>query len=560
MSRRKGVRLGAIVMAATLMLSFGTPVMAAAPSGAATEVKTVTVMNVDGAASVKAYRIVEPTFDSVTHHLTGYKVSEGVEDYLDYGDIEAPEAETITNIVKDIKSGDLSLTNMDLTLADDGKSASGDLPAGEWVIIVTDGDNSQYIYNPMLVSVQYDDANDLGTNNANMTAKGVDATGTYNIPENGMYAKRSSIPFDKTIVSPDSQYAADNDITDISVSGADDLQVGDTGHFMLYSRIPEYSEAYTEVTYEISDTQDAGFDAPTNITIIVDGQTVTQGDSTAQATVTGNDFKVVFASDFVLDHTGKDVKITYDAVLNSSATMQFSPNVNSATLKYTNDLDEHFGEKVDSVKEYTFKLDGELIKVKKDNSASVDGYVPLAGATFTLTRTSPNPLDADHVAPAVATCTTDADGKIKFDCLDEGTYTLQETAAPTGYSVNDTVYTVTITPTYSGTGKDAVLSSYTVTVSYTDAEGTKTSTFEYDGDPSDAGTAGKEAATTTTTKEGTTVISATNAVEVVDVVLADLPATGAQGTVAFAVIGAVGMALIAVLIAKKKREESAGQQ
>ena len=99
-----------------------------------------------------------------------------------------------------------------------------------------------------------------------------------------------------------------------------------------------------------------------------------------------------------------------------------------------------------------------------------------------------------------------------------------------------------------------------MTVAYTDAEGTKTSTFEYDGDPSDAGTAGKEAATTTTTKEGTTVISATNAVEVVDVVLADLPATGAQGTVAFAVIGAVGMALIAVLIAKKKREESAGQQ
>ena len=103
------------------------------------------------------------------------------------------------------------------------------------------------------------------------------------------------------------------------MSGADDLQVGDTGHFQLTAKIPEYSAAYTNVTYEITDTQDDGFDAPTNIKIYVDGTAITQADDTAKATVTGNDFKVIFASAYALANAGKDVKVTYDAKLNGSA-------------------------------------------------------------------------------------------------------------------------------------------------------------------------------------------------------------------------------------------------
>ena len=544
--KKFGVKVSAMAMAAAMMLSLGVPVMAAAPIGAATEVKTVTVSNVEGASSIMAYRIVEPTFDATSHRLSGYKRATGVTEGM-LADIEAPQSAEITNLVKAIKAGTLTLeTTQALTIS--GNNAAADLPAGEWIVLVTDSTNAEYIYNPMVVSVQYDDPNDV----SKMTAKGVDSTGSYDIGTEGLYAKRSSIPFDKTITSPDAQKAGDTDMTGVSVSGADDLQVGDTGHFQLTSKIPEYSAAYTQVTYEISDTQDDGFDAPTNIKIFVDNKEVTQSTDTAKATVTGNDFKVVFASGFALANAGKDVKVTYDAKLNSNAKMQLEANNNTATLKFTNDLAGTTTEKTDSVREYTFKIDGELIKVEKDNSPSIDGYVPLEGATFSIERVG---TDGDHVAFAPATYVTGTDGKLKFDRLDEGTYKIKETAAPSGYSVNDTEYTVVITPTYEGEGKDAELVSYSVQVSYTDANGeAQSSTFVY-GDSSTT----NDASTTTTTKGGKSVISSTNAIQIIDVKLASLPATGAQGTVAFAVVGAVGMAAIAAMIARKKKEDSVEQ-
>ena len=542
--RKRSFKMSSAVMAVIMMLSLTVPVSAVAPTGAVTEVKTVTVTNIEGAAGVKAYRIVEPTFDSVSHRITGYKLATGVT----MADIENPTGTEITNIVKAVKAGTLTLTSYDLTAS--GTSYSADLPAGEYIVLVSDQANADWIYNPMVVSVQYDDANDA----SKMTAKGIGADADFMEGTTKIYAKRSRIPFDKTITGPDQQKAVDSDITDISVCGADDLMVGDTGHFQLYSQIPEYSAAYTSVVYEITDTQDAGFDAPTNIKVYVDGTEIETGDTTATVTITGNDFKVSFASAYALANAGKTVRVTYDAVLNSSATMQFTPNENTATLKYTNDLDGHFTEKTDKIKEYTFKIDGELLKVERDNSPSVDSYVPLAGATFSLTRVETADDKATTASQNLGTMTTSADGKLVWERLDEGTYKIRETAAPTGYSINDIEYTVVISPVYSGTGKDAVLTSYTVTVTYTDAAGTDhTNTFTYDNDAATEG----EAVTTTGTAGGKTVISATNAVEVIDVKLAKLPATGAGGTVAFAVIGGVGMALIAVLIVKKRKDQAA---
>lgn len=536
-------KICAVAMTCAIVCGSIMPVMAAAPTGAATEVKTVNVTNIEGAASVKAYRIVEPTFDATSKRLTGYKLAKDVS----IADIENPTAAEITALTKAIKANSLAgLTSFDLTAS--GTEYTADLPAGVYVVLVTDQANADWVYNPMVVSVQYDDANDA----SKMSAKGADANTKFKEGSTDIYAKRSKIPFDKTIVSPDAEKAGDADLTGISVSGADDLQVGDTGHFQLYSQIPEYSSAYATVTYEISDNQDDGFDAPDNIKVFVDNVEITQADDTAKATVTGNDFTVTFASAYALANAGKAVKVTYDSKLNSNAVIAMAGNENNATLKYTNDLDGHFTEKTDKVKEYTFKLDGELIKVEKDNSPSVDGYVPLAGATFSLTRVETGDDKVTTESQQLGTMVTGADGKLKWDRLDEGTYKIKETAAPTGYSVNDTEYTVKITPSYEGSGKDAVLKSYTVEVSYVDASGAEQkSTFTYDGDTSTTGEA------STTVENGK--ISMTNAIQIIDVKLASLPATGAGGTIAFSVIGGIGMALIAVMILKKRRERQSAE-
>ena len=65
----KRMRIASIVLAA--MMCTAVPAYAAAPTGAASEVKAVTVTNVEGAASVKAYKIVEATFDSASDSDSG---------------------------------------------------------------------------------------------------------------------------------------------------------------------------------------------------------------------------------------------------------------------------------------------------------------------------------------------------------------------------------------------------------------------------------------------------------------------------------------------------------
>ena len=62
----------------------------------------------------------------------------------------------------------------------------------------------------------------------------------------------------------------------------------------------------------------------------------------------------------------------------------------------------------------------------------------LGGATFNLSGTSENQEDID------ITTVSDSDGKLTFRKIENGTYQLKETKAPAGYSLDQTVYTVTV--------------------------------------------------------------------------------------------------------------------
>ncbi len=68
-----------------------------------------------------------------------------------------------------------------------------------------------------------------------------------------------------------------------------------------------------------------------------------------------------------------------------------------------------------------------------------DGKKPLSGAIFTLTDAKGNNYTAK-----VADNTTDSDGKLVFENLPYGTYTLTETKAPENYEINQKVYTIEI--------------------------------------------------------------------------------------------------------------------
>lgn len=162
------------------------------------------------------------------------------------------------------------------------------------------------------------------------------------------------------------------------------------------------------------------------------------------------------------------IVITYKAKLNENAivyseTETTNYNTNSAKVEYSNDPDDEtsIGESTPSVTEtYTYP-----INIYKHNEANE----PLAGAVFQLKDNNGTVIDlvlktaADGANPAVYrvakfddtqkvnTITTPANGKLKIEGLEAGTFSLEETTAPTGYNKLGSPITFTISPTNNGT-------------------------------------------------------------------------------------------------------------
>ena len=127
--------------------------------------------------------------------------------------------------------------------------------------------------------------------------------------------------------------------------------------------------------------------------------------------------------------------------------------------------------------------------------------------------------------------TTDSNNdKIVFNGLDaDKTYYLKETAAPAGYTINETVYTVTFENIKYNKGT----ATYDVKVTYTDAEGTVVT---------------KNAADVT---YGQSVESPVDSV--VNLTIGSLPSTGGIGTTIFTIGGCAIMIIAAGLFFASRR-------
>jgi hypothetical protein len=93
----------------------------------------------------------------------------------------------------------------------------------------------------------------------------------------------------------------------------------------------------------------------------------------------------------------------------------------------------------------------QLLGAIKITKTSTKGNAPLAGATFSITA-------PDNSTRSV---TTGSDGTVCVDHLPFGDYSVQETAAPTGYQINDTTaHTVTVNANSTcGDGNEATFSA-----------------------------------------------------------------------------------------------------
>lgn len=137
-------------------------------------------------------------------------------------------------------------------------------------------------------------------------------------------------------------------------------------------------------------------------------------------------------------YASSDVVVTLTAVLKDTAVSGYNTtnNSNSDSLTYTNTYGQTSKPGDDTVYVYTFDL-----PVFKYDGTTTD-KTGLGNATFVLKK-----ADGTEVATKVTSVEEGSKGKVTFEKLAAGTYTVQETKAPSGYNLNSSEYTVVISIT-----------------------------------------------------------------------------------------------------------------
>lgn len=333
----------------------------------------------------------------------------------------------------------------------------------------------------------------------------------------------------------------------VNGNGADtaDAKIGDTLTFTLTSTIPDMS-AYDTYTFNFKDTLSKGltYGDITSVTVEgVDAPLVKDTDYTVTTTpaAAGNTLLTVGMTDFKnkqQTNAGKKITVTYTATLNENAVVGGAGNVNSATIQYSNDPSSTgTGEsEPDKVRVFTYGFT--VDKYTGDNYN--DAATRLAGAEFTLTAKGDTSAikfvqvnagsatedavyrvaKAGETAGTTTTITTPANGKVVFQGLKNGEYTLTETKAPAGY--NKLASAIGVKVNGSNDGTDTTNATVNIT---------------YNNDNND------------TTYDQT---ASKGVIPVQNKSGAILPGTGGMGTIAFTVIGVLVIALGVAWTLKRK--------
>lgn len=319
---------------------------------------------------------------------------------------------------------------------------------------------------------------------------------------------------------------------------ATDAKIGDTLTFTLTSTIPDMS-AYSTYTFNFKDTLSKGLTFEQVKSVKVEDKTLSVNtDYTVTPPTAPNNTLTVAMNDFKAKqqaNAGKKITVTYTATLNKDAVVGGAGNVNSATIQYSNNPSTNgTGDSEPSkvrVFTYGFTVD------KYTGDQYTDAATRLAGAKFTLAPKNGSAISFVQVSAgsatanavyrvanagetgATTTITTPANGKVVFEGLKNGEYTLTETEAPAGYNKLASAIGVKVNGQNDGTDT----TNATVTITYNNDNGSSYNQTASNG------------VIPVRNKSGAT-----------------LPGTGGMGTIAFTVIGVLVIALGVAWTLKRK--------
>ena len=515
-------KVSAILMAAIMVLGMAASVFAAIPSESDTA--EAVVHNVEAGATVTAYQITKAQYDKSGNGFIGY---ETVNKDVALGNVLAPTQIEVANIVK---NGTLLATLPSTSMTAAGTEGLVDYKAqlapGYWIVLVTGTVNE--VYNPMLLGVAYSAS---GSDNT-MTAGPVNADGNWALGGEA-YAKSTQPSIEKKITG--STTADGTDTKDEPyVENGNDVAIGDIVNYEITTHIPSYSKQYTKVILKIKDTLSKGLTLDPD-SIKINGAAVDS--EMGKLTINADGFEFEIDSNYALAHGNEEIKVTYSATVNNQAEKNFDPNTNTAKLVYSNNpADEDDTKETESTTyTYTFSIGAALSASIQDYNKKINQIIKVdADGKVISTSKTESGLEADKVIEVkegaeftltnkktgkVYTATTGVDGGLTFEGLDAGEYTLVETKAPSGFTLNTRQIPVVISATYTTEGK---LDTLTIKI---DGENTSTYKATYD--------------TTGTIK---TITETTTVTDVINTKIAQLPSTGGMGTYLFTIIGVVVMA------------------
>jgi len=416
----------AVLLALTLTLSLGITAFATNVADSNTPA-AISVSGIETGAAVDAYKIIDVNYNTTSGTVTGASFAPNVQTWMNGTSYSSATIQSLhdadasvqkafyTDLAHAIKAGTVVLAPTSLTQTGTGTgdpatytyaSASNAATMGQYLVIVSG--TSSYIYQPVT---------------ANLLPS--DSTGVWTISDQDtpvIDAKRTTIDITKTA----------SDTT---------LGYGDTVTFTLNAGVPQNAADSTK-TLSVADTMSAGLTYSGNLTItgyatsdaatgtdISSAATTTNWFATAAPTAsrTGTISFAHYADIMAYDH----IVITYTATLNEKAVVNTAES-NTATLTW-----DKFSKTVTTpISLYTYGL-----QITKQNEKG--GL--LTGAVFTIEKKGADDswtyLGEGHGSTTTDTTnghyiwTSDANGALSVERLDEGTYRYTEIKAPNGYNL-----------------------------------------------------------------------------------------------------------------------------
>lgn len=321
-----------------------------------------------------------------------------------------------------------------------------------------------------------------------------------------------------------------------------DYNVGDMVPYQITVDVP--SNITKLKTFTLTDTPTNLDDKVNTVKVTCDNADV--ADDAYEVTTNGeHGFKITFVTTKMADYAGKQLVITYNAELLSTAVTSTDGNTNSAKLEYSNKIlpdtddgsnpnkpgepEKDYIENTTTV--YTFRL--QVVKKAENEKGKA-----LEGVKFDLYKyagTESNPTEAELKTNGkliAKDLTTVTDGTITKSGLANGTYYLVETKTNKEYNLLKAPVKVELNIEYKTTTKDEWV---------TDENGVKTFV--------------KHEVTKTEFTENSATSTGTHTETIINKKGFTLPTTGGMGTIAITALG-VALAFAGVLIIGASRKKT----